>query len=265
VNHNANWWSGLAGGFFFAGMVCGPPHLLAAEALGACPPPSDADSGVLLRYEVDLQPDDTTVAALPGVLRKRLAQVGIGGATVEPHGERSILVLVPPGQDARVAKSIVAPPAELTFKFVDPSASTDGPAPPGIEILPASEFDKDAEKEQRYAVKIAAILTGQNLENAYLSFQDGSPVVAFEFDEEGAKRFADATSQHVGERFAIVLNGKVISAPRIMTPIVGGSGVIEGDFTVQSASDIAMLMCAGALPPALRLVEECGVLNGQAE
>ena len=81
-------------------------------------------------------------------------------------------------------------------------------------------------------------------------------MVSFKFDSTGARRFADATRENVGKPFAIVLDNKVISAPVIKEPILGGSGIIEGSFTVQTASDLALLLRAGALPAPLTILEE---------
>src|SRR5581483_4635403 len=88
------------------------------------------------------------------------------------------------------------------------------------------------------------------------SFRDGLPVVTFKFDSIGARRFGEATRDNVGKPFAIVLDNKVISAPRIREAILGGSGEISGNFTVQSAQDLALLLRAGALPAPLKIIEE---------
>src|SRR6185369_9353399 len=95
-----------------------------------------------------------------------------------------------------------------------------------------------------------------NLTGAQQTFQDGQPVVSFNFDTIGAKRFGDATSQNINKRFAIVLDNKIISAPVIRSAIMGGSGIISGSFTAQSAQDLAVLLRAGALPAPLTVLEE---------
>jgi preprotein translocase subunit SecD len=97
---------------------------------------------------------------------------------------------------------------------------------------------------------------GDSLVDAQATFQDNQPVVSFKFDAVGAKRFGDATRENVGKPFAIVLDNKVISAPVIREPILGGSGIISGSFTVQSASDLALLLRAGALPAPITILEE---------
>jgi preprotein translocase subunit SecD len=97
---------------------------------------------------------------------------------------------------------------------------------------------------------------GDTLTDAQATFQNNEPVVSFKFDSVGAKKFGDATRENVGKPFAIVLDNKVISAPVIREPILGGSGIISGSFTVQSASDLALLLRAGALPAPIQILEE---------
>ena len=97
---------------------------------------------------------------------------------------------------------------------------------------------------------------GDTLVDAQPTFQNNEPVVSFNFDAAGAQRFGDATRENVGKPFAIVLDNKVISAPVIREPILGGSGIISGSFTVQSASDLALLLRAGALPAPITILEE---------
>jgi preprotein translocase subunit SecD len=106
------------------------------------------------------------------------------------------------------------------------------------------------------AVQRRPLVTGENLIDAQPSFQDGDPVVNFRFNAVGARKFGQATAENVGTRFAIVLDNEVISAPVIREPIPGGSGVISGNLTTESARDLALLLRSGALPAALTVVEE---------
>lgn len=103
------------------------------------------------------------------------------------------------------------------------------------------------------------ILGGEQLVDAQATFQNNEPVVSFKFDSAGARRFAEVTRENVGKPFAIVLDNKVISAPVIREPILGGSGIISGGFTVQTASDLALLLRAGALPAPLTVLEQRSV------
>jgi len=120
-------------------------------------------------------------------------------------------------------------------------------------ILPAAEGRAG---QEAYVVERRIMVGGDTLVDAQPSFQTNEPVVSFRFDAEGAKRFGEVTRQNVGKPFAIVLDNKVISAPVIREPILGGSGQISGNFTVQSANDLAILLRAGALPAPLTVIEE---------
>ena len=107
-----------------------------------------------------------------------------------------------------------------------------------------------------YLIKRRIMVDGENLVDAQATFQDGQAVVSFRFDSVGARRFGNVTRENVGQPFAIVLDKKVVSAPRINEPILGGNGVISGSFTINSAQDLALLLRAGALPAPLTVLEE---------
>jgi len=131
-----------------------------------------------------------------------------------------------------------------------------GRLPPDSVLLPAADPE---EGPAFYVVKRKVELSGERLVDAVVSFQDNQPVVSFRFDSVGARIFGKITQENVGRLFAIVLDGKVISAPRIREPILGGSGIIEGGFTVESANELAILLRAGSLPAPLTVVEERSV------
>ncbi|HLY46474.1 MAG TPA: protein translocase subunit SecD, partial [Stellaceae bacterium] len=132
-----------------------------------------------------------------------------------------------------------------------------GRLPPGDEILPAEEGRGNRSSgATAYVVRKRVMVGGDTLTDAQATFQQNEPVVSFKFDAAGARRFGDATRDNVGKPFAIVLDNKVISAPVIREPILGGSGIISGSFTVQSASDLALLLRAGALPAPITILEE---------
>jgi protein-export membrane protein SecD len=126
-----------------------------------------------------------------------------------------------------------------------------GRLPPGDEILPAQGGEGGA-----YVVRRRVIVGGGQLIDAQPTFEGNEPVVSFRFDSEGARRFGEATRDNVGKQLAIVLDNKVISAPVVREPILGGNGIISGSFTVQSASDLALLLRAGALPAPITILEE---------
>ena len=132
---------------------------------------------------------------------------------------------------------------------------------PRTMIVPSDELDANG-NPLSYALQKRVIVSGETLIDAQPSFQDNLPVVAFRFDPVGAKRFGKATQENVGRIFAIVLDGKVISAPRIRTAILDGNGIITGGFSVQETQDLSLLLRAGALPATLTILEERSVGPG---
>ncbi|MEO8113575.1 MAG: protein translocase subunit SecD, partial [Phenylobacterium sp.] len=159
--------------------------------------------------------------------------------------------------DPERLKSVVGQTAKLTFQMVDETATPQdlaaGRVPPGSEVLVSTDGYTPS-----YIVKKRSVVTGEMLTNAQPGFdqQTGRPIVQFRFNGIGSRRFGDVTSQNVGKRFAIVLDKKVISAPVINGPITGGSGMITGNFTEQSANDLSILLRAGALPAPLKVEEQ---------
>ncbi|HWU00192.1 MAG TPA: protein translocase subunit SecD, partial [Terriglobales bacterium] len=149
-------------------------------------------------------------------------------------------------------KDLIGKTAKMTFRLVDEAAAASGQIPPTSEIVEGSP----GSREEKLPLQKRVMVSGENLTGAQQTFQDGAPVVSFNFDTIGAKRFGDATSQNIGKRFAIVLDNKIISAPVIRSAIMGGSGIISGNFTSQSAQDLAVLLRAGALPAPLTVLEE---------
>ena len=190
------------------------------------------------------------------VVRRRIDETGTREPSIQRQGERRILVQLPGVDNPQQIIDIIGKTAKLTFRFVNENADPySGRVPPGTEILESDE-EGTAGQPRRYAVLKRTMVSGENLVDAQATFQDGQPVVSFRFDTLGAKRFGRTTSDHVGEPFAIVLDDKVISAPVIREPILGGTGIISGNFTVKSANDLALLLRAGALPAPLVVLEE---------
>jgi preprotein translocase subunit SecD/SecD/SecF fusion protein len=127
--------------------------------------------------------------------------------------------------------------------------------PPGDEILPAQE-ERGGAGPTQYVVRKRVMVGGDMLVDAQATFHDNEPVVSFKFDTTGARRFGDATRENVGKPFAIVLDNKVITAPVIRGVIPSGNGQITGNYTAQSATDLALLLRAGALPAPLEVIEQ---------
>jgi preprotein translocase subunit SecD len=162
---------------------------------------------------------------------------------------------VPGESDPERLKNILGQTAKLTFQMVDENVSpqevAEGRMPPGDELLPSQEGAP-------LLVKKRSVVTGEMLTAASPGFdqQTGRAVVQFRFNSVGAKRFGDVTTANIGKRFAIVLDKKIISAPVIQSAITGGSGQITGNFTPESANDLAVLLRAGALPAPLKVQEQ---------
>ncbi len=187
------------------------------------------------------------------IVRRRIDETGTREPSIQRQGDNRILVQLPGMDDPEQIKRLLGQTAKLTFRLVEENASADvySRAPVGTERLPSTE-----EAGRQWIVQKRIMVSGDSLVDAQTSFQDGQPVVSFKFDSLGARRFGDATRQNVGRLFAIVLDGKVISAPVIREPIPGGSGVISGHFTTQTANDLALLLRAGALPAPINVIEE---------
>ena len=191
------------------------------------------------------------------VVRRRVDQLGTTEPLIERQGSNRILVQVPGLGDPQRLKHLLDQTAKLTFQMVDTSTpvseAESSHAPAGDEILPSVDNPK-----QKYLVERRVLVSGEDLTDAQAGFDQrtNEPIVSFRFDTKGAQRFGQATQKNVGKPFAIVLDNKVISAPVIREPILGGSGQISGNFTPQSANDLAILLRAGALPATLNVVEE---------
>jgi preprotein translocase subunit SecD len=194
------------------------------------------------------------------IIRRRIDETGTKEPTIQRQGQNRILVELPGIDNPEHVKALLGKTAKLTFQLVDQSVSVDdarrGRMPPGSEILPSEERASRAGQPPYYLLRRRVIVSGEMLVDAQATFQNNEPVVSFRFDSAGAKRFGDTTKENVGKPFAIVLDNKVISAPVIREPILGGSGIISGSFTVQSASDLALLLRAGALPAPITILEE---------
>ncbi|MFP5329691.1 MAG: protein translocase subunit SecD [Alphaproteobacteria bacterium] len=189
------------------------------------------------------------------VVRRRIDPQGTKEVTVINQGDRRILVQVPGVEDPEALKALIGQTARLEFKLVDltadPQQVQQGRAPAGSEVLPM------ADGTGFMAVKRRAIVTGDQLVDAKQSFdQDGRPVVDIGFNTAGARRFGRVTQENVNKPFAIILDDKILSAPNINEPILGGRAQISGSFTVQSANDLAISLASGKLPVKLNVIEE---------
>jgi protein-export membrane protein SecD len=192
------------------------------------------------------------------VVRRRIDEMGTREPTIERSGEDRILIQVPGLQDPERLEKLLGKTAKMSFQLVDETADPNAAAPPiGDDILPEMNQVKGA-PPQKIVVQRRVLVSGDRLTDAGTSFdpQTGQPDVTFRFDSVGAREFGDVTKANVNHRFAIVLDRQVILAPVIINPILGGSGVITGQYTSQEANDLAILLRAGALPAPLNVVEK---------
>ncbi|MCP5365961.1 MAG: protein translocase subunit SecD [Hyphomicrobiales bacterium] len=200
------------------------------------------------------------------IIRNRIDEMGTREPTIQRQGEDRVLVQVPGVKDPERLIEILKTGAKMTFHLLDPSPVGGGRVPPGAMLLPAYNADDAAGdgRPRTYLVKKKVEVSGESLIDAQPGFdsRDGQPVVNFRFDTRGGKKFADVTRANVGKPFAIVLDKKVITAPVIREPILGGSGQISGGFTVQKANDLALLLRAGALPAPITVLEQRSVGPG---
>src|SRR5579871_1610793 len=191
------------------------------------------------------------------IVEKRVNQLGTVEPVIQRQGTDRILVQVPGLQDPTRLKQLLGKTAKMEFRMVDTTVSPDqaaqGNLPPDAELLMSASPPKVP-----YVVKKQVLVSGGELSDAQPGFDQrtGEPIVNFKFNSTGSRKFAQATAENVGQPFAIVLDNEVISAPVIREPIPGGQGQISGNFTVQSANDLAVLLRAGALPAPLTPIEE---------
>ena len=182
------------------------------------------------------------------IVRRRIDEVGTNEPNILRRGSDRIIVELPGLDDPMRIKSLLGKTANLTFRFV---VQNDEPSFGSEKLL----FEDGSEEA---IVSKRIIISGENLLDAKpkMDNQSNQTVVQFTLDRVGAKRFGKATLSGVGKRLAIVLDGEIISAPIVRDAIVGGSGIISGDFTFQSATDLALLLRSGALPAPLNIIEE---------
>ncbi|MEM6461423.1 MAG: protein translocase subunit SecDF [Pseudomonadota bacterium] len=191
------------------------------------------------------------------VVRRRVDELGTTEPLIQRQGSDRILVQVPGFDDPQRLKDILNQTARLTFHLVDRTMAAEDALQSRPPIGTAVFYSND-DPPIPYLLRSRAIITGDSLVDAQPGFDQrtNEPIVTFRFDTAGAQRFGQVTQQNVGFPFAIVLDDEVITAPVINEPILGGSGQISGNFTVQSANDLSVLLRAGALPATLTVLEE---------
>jgi preprotein translocase subunit SecD len=191
------------------------------------------------------------------IIRRRIDALGTKEPDIRQQGADRIAIEAPGESDPQKLRDVIGKTAKLTFQMLDETVSDEdaasGRIPPDDIVVPSG----DKSGAINYVLKRRVLVSGEMLTHAQQSYdQNGQPNINFRFNGAGARRFGDATSQNIGKRFAIVLDNQVISAPVIQSAIVGGSGEITGNFTVQSATQLALLLNSGALPAPLKVIQQ---------
>jgi len=205
---------------------------------------------------------DTAMGDATEVVRRRIDELGTREPTIIRQGTSRIVVQVPGLQNPQALKDLLGKTARLEFKLVDQTATPEQlaqkQAPVGSQILP---YPDNPAGPPVIAVKRSVIISGDQLIDASQTFdpQDNLPQVAITFDGTGGRRFARVTQENTGKPFAIILDNQVISAPNINEPILGGRASISGNFTVESANQLAIALRSGKLPVNLKVIEESTV------
>lgn len=206
------------------------------------------DISITMTENGQAQRIDLALAQSLEIVRKRIDQIGVAEPSIQRVGSDRIMVQLPGLEDPSQLRKLLGSTAKMTFHLL----SETGRAGAGVKMLPDLDGSRD------YPVLSRIALSGDRLADAQPG-QDprtGKPTINFKFDGLGARQFAKITTDNVGKPFAIVLDGKVLSAPVINEPIIGGSGQISGNFSIKEVSTISALLRAGALPAPLTVIEE---------
>lgn len=224
----------------------------------------DLKGGIHIVLEVDIdkipqQHREGAVDRAVEIIQNRIDQFGVREPYITKQGEKQIVVQLPGLTDQERAREVVAKTAHLEFKMVSDDEKVikealEGVPPAGFEV---KEMEEEGRPSEKIILESEAVLTGDKLTNASVGFDSyGQSIVEIQFSNEGAKIFDSVTFKNIGRRLAIVLDGKIHSAPVIRDRIPNGRGQISGSFTVEQASDLALILNAGALPAPVKIIEE---------
>lgn len=216
---------------------------------------ADDDGNLMIRYSEQALANlkAKVVEQSIEIVRRRIDELGTKEPVIQSQGTDRIVVQLPGVQNPEEVKQLLGKTAKMTFHLVD-SRTNAADARRG-KLGNASRVVNGAEGG-KYVIGRKPVLGGDSLTDAHMDFQNGSTVVAFKFDTVGGRKFGEITKNHVGEQLAVVLDNEVISAPTIQGPILGGSGVITGNFTPEEAQELSLLLRSGALPAQLEVLEE---------
>jgi len=221
---------------------------------------------ITIKYTVDERRvrDNQVLQQSIEIVRRRVDELGTTEPSIQSQGADRILLQVPGLDDPERLKKLLGKTAKMTFHLLDPRFPLGTPppavAPPG-SFLAKHRPDKRQERQGSpprltLVLKKRVVVSGEHLVDARAAYDTGRPVVSFRFNTIGARKFGRVTQENVGKPFAILLDKEVISAPVIQGPILGGSGIITGGFTVQETQDLSLLLRAGALPAPMTILEE---------
>ncbi|MDI6785220.1 MAG: protein translocase subunit SecD [bacterium] len=223
----------------------------------------DLQGGMHLVLDVDIddlpegtEPQEAIDRALE-IIRNRVDEFGVSEPIIQKQGKKRIIVQLPGIRNVDRAIELIGKTALLEFRLVDMERlgeAMGGKIPAGYELV-----SKEGEDKATYLLKIVPEITGTNLSDAQVRFDTqmfNRPYVSIKFDGEGAKKFAEVTGKNINKRLAIVLDNKVKSAPVIKSNIPDGEAVIEGNFDLEEAKDLAIVLRAGSLPAPIKIVEK---------
>ncbi len=222
------------------------------------------DLSVTVNYTNDaiLQMERNALSQTLEILRNRVDEFGVAEPVIQREGTDRIIIELPGVDDPARAKSVIGRTAQLSFHLVvdgvDASQYVERRPPAGTKLLYMQEKQGDQVYNRPILVERRAALTGERLAGASAGYssQDNAPSIFIDFDRSGSLKFGQVTSKNVGRRLAIILDDIVYSAPNLNEPILGGSAIINGDFSVQETEDLATVLRAGALPAPVAIVEE---------
>lgn len=189
------------------------------------------------------------------IVERRVNETGTREPIIQRQGIDRIVLQVPGLKDPAQLKALLGKTAKMNFHLVNEAAEGSSTVPMGTRWA----YSDDSTESRRTPIFNEVALSGELLTGAKANISEGSPVVEFQFNTLGARKFGEITQANVGKRFAVLLDNKVITAPVIRSAILGGRGIIEGNFTADSANQLAILLRAGALPAPLNVIEERSV------
>ncbi len=187
------------------------------------------------------------------VVRRRVDETGTTEPLIQPQGLNRIILQVPGIENPEILKRVLGRTAKMSFHLLH----KEKPIVNDLFFVPSGYMIVEDHKENiYYLVKEKQDLSGDMLTDAQVNMQQGMPQINFKFDALGSRKFAEITSANVGVRLGIILDNKIISAPNIREPIIGGAGVINGSYTIEEANELALLLRSGSLPAPLNIIEE---------